>query len=64
MDKNYDVINIVSKFLYFKKVRSTYFADIIKLVTIFIKRISKDSRKVQKNRNYVSKSRLYVGFLM
>ena len=40
------------------------FADIIKLVTIFIKTITKDSRKVKENGNYASKSNLYVDFLM
>ena len=40
------------------------FADIIKIVTMFIKTITKDSRKVKRIRNYVSKSNLYVYFLM
>ena len=36
------------------------FADIIKILTIFIKTIHKDSRKVRTNRNYVSKYNLYL----
>ena len=64
MDKNYDVITIISKYHYFKKAWSSYFADIIKIVTMFIKTITNDSRKVKKNRNYASKSNLYVDFLM
>ena len=40
------------------------FADIIKVVTMFIKTITKDSRTVKRIRNYVSKSNLYVYFLM
>ena len=40
------------------------FADIIKLVTMFIKTITKDSRKAKRIRSYVSKSNLYVYFLM
>ena len=40
------------------------FADIIKLVTMFIKTITNDSRKAKRIRNYVSKSNLYVYFLM
>ena len=40
------------------------FGDIIKIVTTFIKAIIKDSRKVKRIRNYVSKSNLYVYFLM
>ena len=34
------------------------FTDIIKVVTIFIKTITKDSRKVKRIRNFVSKSNL------
>ena len=40
------------------------FAGIIKIVTMFIKAITKDSRKGKRIRNYVSKSSLYVYFLM
>ena len=38
------------------------FADIIKIVTMFIKTIFKDSRKVKRTRNYVSKCCLYLYF--
>ena len=38
------------------------FADIIKIVTMFIKTIIKDSIKVKKIRNYVSKCNLYLYF--
>ena len=40
------------------------FADIIKIVTILIKKIFKDSRKVKRIRNYVSKCYLYLYFLI
>ena len=40
------------------------FADIIKIVTVFIKTIFKDSIKVKKIRNYVSKWNLYLHFLI
>ena len=40
------------------------FADIIKIVTMFIKTIIQDSRKVKRIINYVSKSSLYLYFLM
>ena len=40
------------------------FADIIKIVTMFIKTITKDSRKVKRIRNYPSNSNLYVYFLL
>ena len=54
MDKNYDVITFISKV--------AIFADIIKIVTMFIKRIFKDSKKV--TINYVSKCNLYLLFLV
>ena len=40
------------------------FADVIKIVTIFIKTIIQGSRKVKRIINYVSKSNLYLYFLM
>ena len=40
------------------------FAEIIKIVTMFIKTITKVSRKVKRTRNYLSNSNLYVYFLM
>ena len=64
MDRNYDVIIIISKYPYFQKTGVDIFADIIKIVTMYIETITKDSRKVKRIRNYVSKSNLYVYFLM
>ena len=65
MDKNCDIINFISKYLYLKKAyRVTIFADIIKIVTMFIKKIFKDSKKVKRIRNYVSKCNLYLYFLI
>ena len=51
MDRNYDAITFISKHLYFKKTGVVFFADIIKIVTMFIKTIFKYSTKVKKNRN-------------
>ena len=48
MDINYDVITLVSKYLYFKKAYSSHFAD-IKTATIFIKEIFKDSKYFKRN---------------
>ena len=45
MDRNYDGITLILKYLYFKKARVAIFADIIKIVTIFIKTIFKNSKK-------------------
>ena len=59
MHRNYDVIIFISRYLYFKKAESSLFADIVKVVTVFIKTILKDSKKVISIRNYVSKYGLY-----
>ena len=64
MDRNYDAMTFISKYRYFKKNWVTIFADIIKIVTMFIKTIFKDSRKVKRIRNYVSKCNLYLYFLI
>ena len=40
------------------------FADIIKIITRFTKKIFRDSRKVQRIRSYVSKCNLYLYFLI
>ena len=64
MDINYDVIFIISKYLFLRRSGVVIFADIIKTVTMFIKAITKDLRKVKRIRNYVSKYNLYVYFLM
>ena len=37
-----------------------YFPDIIKVITIFIKKIFEDSKKVKRIRNYVAKSNISV----
>ena len=44
--------------------RVAIFADIIKIVTMFIKTISKDSKIVKRIRSYVSKCNLYLYFLI
>ena len=62
MDKNHDVIIFISKDLYRSSVAN--FADIVKIVTMFIKKICKDSIKVEWIRNYVLKCNLYLYFLI
>ena len=64
MDKNYDVIAFISKYPYLRRPGVVIFADIIKIVTMFIKKITKDSRKVKRIRNHLSNSNQYVYFLM
>ena len=55
MDRNYDVINVN-----LRRPRVAIFADIIKIVTMFIKAIFKNSRKVKRIRNYVSNCNLFL----
>ena len=64
MDRNYDFITIISKYPFLRRPGIVIFADIIKIVTMFIKTVTKDSGKVKRIINYVSKSNLYVYFLM
>ena len=47
-----------------KRPTVTIFADIIKIVIVFITTIFKDSKKVKIIRNYVSKRSLYLYFLI
>ena len=56
MDRNYDVIIFISKYLYFKKT--------IKTVTKFIQTILKDAKKVKRIRNYVPECNLHLYFLI
>ena len=60
MGKNDDNISFFSKKLYFKKTWVAIFADIIKILTMFIKTILKDSRKFRRVRKYLSKWNLPV----
>ena len=43
----YDVITFISKYFYFKKGWVAILADIIKVLTVFIITIFKDSRKIK-----------------
>ena len=44
MGRNYDVITFISKYLFLRRPRVAIFADIIKIVTMFVKTIHKDSK--------------------
>ena len=58
MDRNYDVITFFSKYPFLRRPGVAIFADIIKIVTIFIKKIIQDYKKFKRIINYVSKSSL------
>ena len=59
MDKNYDVMNFI-----LRMPRVAILTDITKIVTMFIRKILEDSKKVKIIRNYVSKWNLYSYFLI
>ena len=64
MERNYDVIGFFQNRLILRRPGVAIFADIIKIVTMFIKTVIKDSRKVKRIKNDVSKPSLYLYFLM
>ena len=65
MHINCDVINFTSKYVILRNPTVAIFADIIKITTIFIKKISQqDSHQVKRTRNYVSICNLYLHFLI
>ena len=45
-----------------RELREVFFAEIMKIVTIFYKNIFKDSKRVKRIRNYESKCYLYLHF--
>ena len=61
---NYDVITFLQNNFILRRPRVAIFADIIRIVTMFIKKIFKDSIKVKRIGNYVSECSLYLYFLI
>ena len=59
MDRSYDFIIFISKYLVLRRSKAAIFADIIKIVAMFIKKIFKHSKKVKRTKNYVLKCNLY-----
>ena len=51
MDKTYDVITLFQTTFILRKLKVATFAEIIKIVTIFTKKILKDSKKVKRIRS-------------
>ena len=65
MDRKDDAITFFhQKAFILRRAGVAIFADIIKIVTMCIKTILKDSRKVRRIRNYVSKWNLYLNILI
>ena len=56
MDKKYDVITFISKYLYFKKKANfKKVANVTKIASMFLKTTFNNSNKVKRVRNYVLK---------
>ena len=51
MDRNYDIIAFFQNTFILRKPRVAILADIVKIVTTFIKTIFRDSKKVKRIRN-------------
>ena len=64
MDKNYNVITFISKCIFLGKPRVANFFDMIKIATMFIRKTFRDSKIVERIRNYVLKCNLYLYFLI
>ena len=47
MDRNYDVITFFSKYPFLRRPGVAIFADIIKIVTIFIKKLFKTTKNLK-----------------
>ena len=60
---DYNVIPLFQYIFILKRPRVAIFADTIKMVTMFIKTIFKDSKKAKRIRNYVLICNLYIYFL-
>ena len=56
MDMNYEVITLFQNTVILRRSGVAIFADINKIITRFIKKSFKDSRKVKRIRNYVPKN--------
>ena len=63
-DRNDEAIKFFQGAFTSRRPRVAIFADIIKIVTIFINNIFLNSKKVKRIRNYISKRRLNLYFLI
>ena len=64
MGRHYDVITSISKTYTLRRLRTAIFADIIKIVTMLIKTIFKDTEKVKRIKNDPLKGNLHLYFLI
>ena len=64
MSRNYEVIDLFQNALILRRPSVAISADVIKIVSMFIKKIFEDSKKVKRIKNYVPKFNLYLCFLI
>ena len=64
IDRIYDVITFISKYIYFKKDWGSHFCWHHQNLTMLFTAIYKDSKKDKIDRNYVAKYNLYLYFLI
>ena len=64
MDKKYDVIIFILKYVFLRRPRVAIFANIIKIVIMFIKISLKWQKIFLKIRNYVSKCNRYLYYFI
>ena len=60
MDRNFVVITFFQKIFILRRPRTAIFADSIKTVTMFNKKMFKDSRKVKKKIEIIYQNRIYI----
>ena len=64
MDKNYDVMKFIPNIFILRRYGVAIFADVVKILAMSIVTIFKDSKKVKRIKNYVSKCNLYLYFMI
>ena len=65
MNRNNGITTYISTYIFvLRRPAIAIFANIMNILTIFIKIILEDSSKVKINKNYVSKWNLYLYFLI
>ena len=64
MDKKYDVIIFILKYVFLRRPRVAIFGNIIKIVIMFIKISLKRPKMFLKIRNYVSKCNRYLYYFI
>ena len=64
MNRNYGFIVFISNTFILRRPRAAIISNIIKIATMIVQTIFKDSKKFKRIRNYVLKCNLYLYFLI